>query len=319
MIHTLILLYLGGVIAEVLEQAGHWRAFKSVSRTMSVREDIPETMPELGLAIGIFVGVAAFSLVNGFKWPYRLTRNLWKSRIGHTSLGDEVLEFSMRMSFLQAVADYHRIDARMSIHEARCQLGDTYSAVMEGMEKILAVTVPGLRPPIKEYVPPGFGEPVFQVRPPTQEELEAAGNGFAIQTWGPPQAGPVMDSLSNDLASLRQEFPDSTLREVRAERSLGERSPSAPEVAYGSEQSWDKMTWTVQIGNERAHGDSMEIALAELRENLRLEALRPEYAQRVAAVLREIPNERFERIHALGEAQRLLDEERRAEWLKGDA
>ena len=143
--HTLLLLYLGGVIAEILEQATHWRTFQSMSRAVAIREDIPETMPELGINIGLFIGIALSSIVNGFKWPYRLTRKIWKSRIGHMSVGDEVLELSMRMSFLQAISDY-RLDARMSIHVAKSQLGDTYSAVMESMEEILVATVPGLKP-----------------------------------------------------------------------------------------------------------------------------------------------------------------------------
>ena len=312
MTHTLLLIYLGGVIAELLQEAGHWRAFRSTpllfGSILGENHPLPQ-YPRL-MTMGLVIGLGGACVMNALKWPYRLTRKLINSSKQHVCKPDEILELVMEMWRLQMIADY-RLDAPMSIHEARSRLADVYAALMENMEEVSRALPEGtLRAPQSKRAPPRDLE-IKAVQMP----IDASEIAAAVAAMVPPPE-PEEEKLRAALKALQQEFPG-TLHEVRVERALGERSPSAPEVAYGSEQFWDKLTWTVQVGNERAYNESLEAAIVELRKELAVEALRPERARRIAEVLREIPDKRFERIHALGDAQKLLEDEQRAARMKG--
>lgn len=114
--------------------------------------------------------------------------------------------------------------------------------------------------------------------------------------------------LHDAFATLRAEYPEAKLSEVRIEFRLGER------YDHGPSESWLSTDWTVQVGNEHGRGFSLDAALANLREEMRVKSLVPTRAEKIAAVLREIPEEGFERYHALDEAQRILEAERQAKW-----
>lgn len=105
---------------------------------------------------------------------------------------------------------------------------------------------------------------------------------------------------------LQREFPDASLVEARAELREGVRDDHGP-------ASWSEVCWTVQIMNMHGHGESLEEAVAELRKEAERLAQVPSYAERLAAVLREIPDERFARDTVMRAATELLDGERRAE------
>jgi len=115
----------------------------------------------------------------------------------------------------------------------------------------------------------------------------------------------VSEPLKEALAQLQREFPDASLTEVRLEFRTGERHDDMPS------ESWFATTWRVQVGNECGYGDSLENALVELRKELGIKALVPDRAQRLAAILREIPERGFERHTALSAAQAILEEEAR--------
>jgi hypothetical protein len=115
----------------------------------------------------------------------------------------------------------------------------------------------------------------------------------------------MSEPLKDALAQLQREFPDESLTEVRLEFKKGERHDNMPS------ESWSETTWRVQAGNEHGYGDSLENALVELRKELGIKALVPDRAQRLAAILREIPERGFERHTALSAAQAILEEEAR--------
>jgi hypothetical protein len=110
--------------------------------------------------------------------------------------------------------------------------------------------------------------------------------------------------MKDALAWLEKEFPGAALYEVRLEFRFGER----PGVTDSS-ASWVNVDWYVQVNNDRACGDSLELAGADLRKRLALKVQTSERATRIAEILREIPRKGFERGNALDEAQRLLEEE----------
>lgn len=157
-LHTLLLLYFGGVISELLRSAGSWRVFLAVPRIVSSFYGASESLQK-AMGVGTFVGVALGSLETALLWPYRLLRKCVKSRTGHTSLSDEVLELSMELWFLQMIAT-HRLDTSMSIHDARRDLANSYSDLMDRMEDVLAQAIPegAMRGPLSEYVPPKIEE-----------------------------------------------------------------------------------------------------------------------------------------------------------------
>jgi len=115
----------------------------------------------------------------------------------------------------------------------------------------------------------------------------------------------MSEPLKEALAQLQREFPDESLTEVRLEFRTGERHDDRPN------QSWSETTWRVQVGNDHGYGDSLENALVELRKEIGIKALVPDRAQRLAAILREIPERGFERHAALSAAQAILEEEMR--------
>ena len=111
--------------------------------------------------------------------------------------------------------------------------------------------------------------------------------------------------LKEALTQLRSEFPDALLSEVRIEFRLGERHD------HGPSEEWLTTDWTVQVGNDHGRGKSLNEALVELRHELHVKSLIPSRAERIASVLREIPEEGFERHFALDAANSILEKERR--------
>jgi len=119
---------------------------------------------------------------------------------------------------------------------------------------------------------------------------------------------PVMKVLEEALALLKKEFPGAVIYEARLENRLGERSDH-PGVEM--ERSWSREYWTVQVDNENENADSLEQVIADLRTTLARRAQVPERAERVAAVLREISDEGFERENVVMAARAILEKERR--------
>ena len=118
----------------------------------------------------------------------------------------------------------------------------------------------------------------------------------------------VMEALGDALAMLKREFPYATVYEARLEFRLGERSDHP---GMEMERSWNKVDWSIQVDNESVHEDSLDGALAELRRRLKVKAQVPALAERLAAILREIPDDGFEREQVVGAARALLEKERR--------
>jgi hypothetical protein len=116
------------------------------------------------------------------------------------------------------------------------------------------------------------------------------------------------EQLRWELGLLKQEFPDAVLYEVRLEFRLGERTdhPGMTQI----DRNWNNTSWTIQVGNERESAASIAQAFAALREALALKAQRPTLAERIAAVLRDIPEEGFEREHVVMAARAILEKER---------
>lgn len=120
--------------------------------------------------------------------------------------------------------------------------------------------------------------------------------------------GEIMrEPLEEALARLRQDFSDVCF-EVRLEFRAGTRS-DLPVTST----SWSTYDWQVQVGNDRGKGDSFENAVADLREKRARKALIPGRADRIAAILREIPDY-HDRNMAIDAAQCVLDKERREFW-----
>jgi len=118
----------------------------------------------------------------------------------------------------------------------------------------------------------------------------------------------VTEVLREALALLKKEFPCAVVYEARLEFRLGERSDH-PGVEM--ERSWSRQCWTIQVDNESVYEDSLDGALTELRRRLKVKAQAPERAERLAAILREIPDEGFERNDVVMAARALLEKERR--------
>jgi len=115
---------------------------------------------------------------------------------------------------------------------------------------------------------------------------------------------PPLEELKKAHETLRAEFPDAKLTEMRLEFRVGERHDLQPS------EEWSVLSWSVQVGNEHGSGASPFEAIAEVRKELDRQYRRPGYAERIAAILREIPDDGFERVHTLGLVQDLLNKER---------
>lgn len=112
------------------------------------------------------------------------------------------------------------------------------------------------------------------------------------------------DKLSTALALLMQEFPESKLTEATLTFSMGERHD------HGPSETWSRVEWNLQSGNERAHGESFDGALERLRQSIHVNLQIPQHAERIAAVLREIPDVDFVRERAVMAAREILNKER---------
>jgi hypothetical protein len=116
------------------------------------------------------------------------------------------------------------------------------------------------------------------------------------------------EQLRWELGLLKQEFPDARLYEVRLEFRLGERTDH-PGLTH-IEREWSNTSWTIQVGNEHESADSIAGAFAQMRTRLGRNAQVPALAERVAAVLRDVPDEGFERENVVMAARALLEKER---------
>lgn len=112
--------------------------------------------------------------------------------------------------------------------------------------------------------------------------------------------------LKEALALVQREFPDALLTEVRLEFRMGERHdhPDRPS------ESWLKLEWTVQVDNGRESGATPTEAIAHLREEQARRAQVPGYAERIASILREVPDVGFSRSDVLMAVQNILDKGR---------
>jgi hypothetical protein len=106
--------------------------------------------------------------------------------------------------------------------------------------------------------------------------------------------------LTAALRAVQQEYPEAKLTEVRLEWRVGERHD------HGPSKVWDEYRYTVQVGNDRGSGSSVEEAGLNLREERSRRAQVPSYAERIAAILREVPDEGFMRHNVLEAVQGLL-------------
>lgn len=116
---------------------------------------------------------------------------------------------------------------------------------------------------------------------------------------------PIEAVLDRILAELRSEFPDSKLLEARLEYRKGRTASNADDP-----KSWNEVSVSVRVGNERGSGDTLEEALATLRRELSAKAEIPPRAERIAAILREVSDESFDRHHVLQAAHNILEQER---------
>jgi hypothetical protein len=115
----------------------------------------------------------------------------------------------------------------------------------------------------------------------------------------------VTQVLESVLAQLREEFPYAVVYDARLEFRLGERSDLGDPT-----QRWNETIWTIQVDNLSESADSLEQAFADLRATLARRAQVPERAERLAALLREIPDEGFERENVVMAARAILEKER---------
>jgi hypothetical protein len=110
--------------------------------------------------------------------------------------------------------------------------------------------------------------------------------------------------LHGCLRALRVEFPEAKVLDSRIEFRMGERSD------LRDAESWDDCSVRVQVGNDHGSGDTFEEALAALRKELDVKARIAEKAEHVAVILREVPDEGFERSNVLRAAELILEQER---------
>ena len=101
------------------------------------------------------------------------------------------------------------------------------------------------------------------------------------------------------LAALKAEYPTGRLFQVHVGSSLGERHD-------GIDEDWHLELWEVQVGNERGSGDTPESATEHLRRKLAIKGLVPGAAERVAAILSELPESGFVRDEVVQVAMDML-------------
>lgn len=114
------------------------------------------------------------------------------------------------------------------------------------------------------------------------------------------------ETMQAALSTLECAFPGEPLYEVRVEFMFGHRS-DGPEP-----ETWRRAHWSLQITNEHEGGDTVAEALEKLRSRRALKAEAPGRAERVAAILREVPDVAFAREEVVMAARNLLDQERRS-------
>jgi len=95
--------------------------------------------------------------------------------------------------------------------------------------------------------------------------------------------------LRECLATLKAEYPTDRLFQVHMGSSLGERHDGV------GDEEWHTVRWEVQVGNDHGSGDTPEGAVEDLRQKLATKALIPGAAERVAAILSELPESGFVR------------------------
>ena len=117
-----------------------------------------------------------------------------------------------------------------------------------------------------------------------------------------------MKPLEEALAWLRQEFPGETIYEATVSVRKGERSDH-PGVA-GLEREWSDVTWKIQVSGDSEYGSTLENAMAKVRRRRVVQSEVLERAERIAAILREIPDESFDRERVVMAARTILDNER---------
>jgi len=111
-------------------------------------------------------------------------------------------------------------------------------------------------------------------------------------------------SLHDAIEVLRKAFPNAGLYEVRLDFRSGERASLA--------EYWNHTTWSVQVGNDSAHGDSLDEAIAKLRAECDWKAQVPDIAKGIADILRGVSDDGWAREDVMREAQRILELERRS-------
>jgi len=114
----------------------------------------------------------------------------------------------------------------------------------------------------------------------------------------------VIMSLHDAIEVVRKTFPDAGLYEVRLEFRSGERASPA--------EYWNDTSWSIQVGNDKAYGDSLDEAISKLRANLDWKAQVPEIAKEIANILRGVSDKDWAREDVMREAQRILELERRS-------
>lgn len=111
----------------------------------------------------------------------------------------------------------------------------------------------------------------------------------------------LVAKLKSVLAELQQEYPADQLFEAKFSLAVGARSDVPP-----SPRKWVEQRWGVQVGNVSCYGETP----AEARESLRTErehmAKVQPVAERLAAVLADLPDRGLFRQSAIDAAFRLL-------------
>lgn len=116
--------------------------------------------------------------------------------------------------------------------------------------------------------------------------------------------------LREAIAYLRREFPGEGLYEARLEYVLGERDECELTERYKVEKQWTRASWRIQVGNDSATADWLSDAVDRLYERRAQKEMVPALAERVAAILREVPVEGFARREVIDAAERLIERER---------
>jgi hypothetical protein len=111
-----------------------------------------------------------------------------------------------------------------------------------------------------------------------------------------------MKPLEEALVRLRQEFPGESLYEVTVRVQKGERSGIERE-------KWGGVSWEIRLSSDTEYGATLEVAIAKVYKRRAAEAQIPARAERIAAILREVPSEGFDREHVVMAARAILNRE----------